>query len=128
MTNPTISISFNGSPRSIPTELIPVVDDPMRALLGELVKDTPPPASLTSLAGKIKDLTNLNELLTSAMDSPNRDKIFGVLPTAVLAALVGGIALSFMFNAVAGVVMLVLGLGFLLFCHSIATWVGQSDK
>src|SRR5947209_3476706 len=100
MTNKTISISFNGTQINIPMDLIPIVDDPMRALLGELLKDSPPPAALSSLSEKVKDLSEIKDLLTSSKDNPARDKALGILPTVVLAALVGATALGFMINAI----------------------------
>jgi hypothetical protein len=128
MTTQSISFIFNGSQKEIPIGLVPLVDEPMQALLGELLKASPPPPSVKALSERIKDLTEMEELLNLAKKKVSRDKVIGIPPAVVLAALVAAIALGFLFHPVVGVVLLVLTLAYLIVCHTIATWLGRKNK
>ncbi len=128
MTMQSISFTLNGSQKAIPIGLMPLVDEPMQFLLGELLKESPPPPSVKTLSERVQDLTKTEELLQSAKKKVRRDKVIGIPPAIVLAFLVAAIALGFLFHPVVGVVLLVLTLAYLIVCHTIATWLGRKDK
>jgi hypothetical protein len=128
MTTNSLSFNFNGSQKEIPIGFIPLVDEPMQAVLGQLLKESPPPPSVKALSERVKDLVETEVLLKRAKRKVSRDKIVGIPPAIFLAALIGAIALGFLFHPVVGVVLLVLTLAYLIVCHTIATWLGRRDK
>jgi hypothetical protein len=128
MTTQTISFPFNGGQKDIPIGLVPLVDEPMHGLLGTLLKDSPPPASVKALTERVKDLTETEERLKSAKRNRARDTLIGTLPATFFAAFVGATALGFLVNPAVGVVILVLTLAYLVFCHTISAWLGRRDR